>query len=58
MAEMALELSESQILPFDLINYSIFLENELNKLEFKYTNLLEANGASFSISHKPVIDNF
>ena len=47
MAELALELSESQLLPFDLVNYANFLWRDTTILELKYGDLLESNGAAF-----------
>ena len=47
MSEMALNLSDSAILPFDLLNYATFLQRDLGKLERRYGDMLAANGATF-----------
>ena len=48
MAELTLNLSESVVLPFDVVNYARFLERDFNKIESRYNELATANGASFS----------
>lgn len=50
MAQLALDLSDSLVLPFDIVEYANFLERDLAKLERQYSNLLIANGASFGNS--------
>lgn len=47
MAELALALSESLVLPFEITNYAKFLQMDLSKLESRYSAILHDNGASF-----------
>ena len=54
MAELALNLSESLVLPFDAVNYGKFLQRELEKIETRYGGIVVTNGATFGLFNKPV----
>jgi|LakMenEpi03Aug12_release.lakeMendotaPanAssembly.Ray.scaffolds.fasta_scaffold496609_2 hypothetical protein len=47
MTELTLNLSESVVLPFDVVSYANFLEKDLDKIESRYKSLAAANGATF-----------
>lgn len=47
MTELTLNLSESVVLPFDVVSYASFLEKDLDKIESRYKSLAAANGATF-----------
>ena len=47
MTELTLNLSESVVLPFDIVSYATFLEKDLDKIESRYKSLVAANGATF-----------
>jgi hypothetical protein len=55
MTELTLDLSESMVLPFDVVSYAHFLERDLDKIESRYTNLAANNGATFGNSHNHII---
>ena len=50
MTELTLNLSESMVLPFDVVSYAHFLERDLDKIEARYTNLASNNEATFGNS--------
>lgn len=47
MAQMALSLSESVILPFDGISYANFLARDFSQIEQRYNEILTKNGGTF-----------
>lgn len=47
MTELTLNLSESLLLPFDLVSYASFLERDFNKIEVRYKDIATKNGATF-----------
>ncbi len=47
MAELSLNLSESLVLPFEVVSYAGFLERDLNKIESRYKAVAGANGVTF-----------
>lgn len=49
MAQIALSLSESQVLPFDVVSYATFLERDFSQIEQRYNNVLVKNGGTFGI---------
>ncbi|XP_046440416.1 glutamate carboxypeptidase 2-like [Daphnia pulex] len=54
MTELTLNLSESVVLPFDVVSYASFLEKDLDKIESRYKSLAAANGATFEYFRKAV----
>ena len=50
MAQIALSLSESQVLPFDVVSYATFLERDFSQIEQRYNNVLVKNGGTFGIT--------
>lgn len=54
MTELTLNLSESMVLPFDVVSYAHFLERDLDKIESRYTNLAANNGATFGNSYNHI----
>lgn len=52
MAQLTLKLSESLVLPFDVVSYGRFLERNFNNIERRYKDVVVKNGATFGISYK------
>lgn len=47
MAELSLNLSESLVLPFEVVSYASFLERDLDKIESRYNAIAAENGVTF-----------
>lgn len=59
MTELTLNLSESMVLPFDVVSYARFLERDLDKIESRYKNFAATNGATFGNSQSnPFFNSF
>lgn len=48
LAEMALNLTDSVILPLDVARYGLYLEGAFVNIKSRYKDKLEANGATLS----------
>lgn len=46
MSEIVLNLSESLVLPLDVLSYGTFLQRDFNNIESRYKAILESNGVT------------